>query len=710
MSDRPESRQPANDVPAGPGHDPEREVREPVIRRLFAVFGRAPVRWAIVVVWVALIALTTPLAARLTDVQENGSLAFLPDSADSARVAELQDRFQDDDTLTAVLVYTREGGLTPDDLAAIEDQRQQIAQRLPADPVGPVVPSDDGLTALVTVTIPDAENRIEDDVPLLRDIVGTAPDGLGTYVSGAAGFDQDLSEVFGGINGRLLGSAAVVVAIILLITYRSPFLWLIPLITVALADRLATAGAYGLVELLGVQADGQSTGILPVLVFGAGTDYALLLISRYREELRRHERPAVAMAVALRRAGPAILASAATVTIGLLCLLAADLNSNRSLGPIGAAGIVAAVLAMLTLLPAILILVGRRVFWPFVPRFGAVVDDSRTVWSRVGRLVSRGPRVVWIGMIVLLVVLGLGVTQIDTNLSQADQFTTQPDSIVGQTVLARSFPAGASAPTTVIANESAADATLAAIRSVPTVADVQEVGRVDGLVSFAVTLTTQPATTASSNAVQELRDTLGAVPGAGALVGGADAENYDVQRADSRDRAVVVPLILLVVFTVLCLLLRSILAPVLLIATVVLSYIAALGVSVLVFEYVFGFAAVGSSVPLLGFVFLVALGVDYNIFLMGRVHEESATLGTRRGMLHGLGVTGGVITSAGVVLAATFAVLGLLPLVVLAEVGFLVAFGVLLDTLLVRSVLVPALALDIGPRIWWPSALGRRAE
>lgn len=690
---------------------PQADTQHPLVQRLIRPLASAPIRWAMVVFWVVLIAATTPLAARLTDVQENGALAFLPDSADSARVAELQSTFQSDDTQTAVLVYRRDGGLTGDDLAVIETQRQQIAQQLPNDqPVGPVVPSEDGLTALVSVAIPDAEENMYDDVPVMRDIIGTSPDGLEASVTGSAGFTVDLVDVFTAINGRLLGAAAIVVAIILLITYRSPFLWLIPLVTVALADRLATAGAYGLVEILGVQADGQSTGILPVLVFGAGTDYALLLISRYREELRRHEQASTAMAIALRRAGPAILASAATVTIGLLCLLVADLNSNRSLGPIGAAGIIAAVVAMLTLLPAILVIVGRRVFWPFVPHFGTIPNEEASIWARVGRRILGAPRPIWIGMVILLVVLALGVTRIDTNLSQNDQFTTTPDSVVGQQVLAESFPAGASAPTTVIANESAVDATLAAIGEVPTVASVEEAGRANGLVSFAVTLTTQPATTASFNAIQELRERVGTVPGAEALVGGPDAEAYDVQESDARDRTVVMPLILLVVFLVLCLLLRSLLAPVLLILTVVLSYFAALGVSVFVFEYLFGFEAVGSSVPLLGFVFLVALGVDYNIFLMGRVHEESATMGTRRGMLHGLTVTGGVITSAGVVLAATFAVLGVLPLVVLAEVGFLVAFGVLLDTLLVRSILVPALTLDIGPRIWWPSVLGRRAE
>ena len=678
--------------------------------RLAAIPVHRWARWAIIVIWLAAVAVSAPFASKLSGVEQNGATAFLPDSADSAQVARLQARFNNQDTQTAIIVYRRDAGLTADDRAKIEQDRQAIAQQVPQDPVAPAVPSQDGKAALVPVTIPDAENRVSDDVGTIRDIThANVPDGLRAKVTGPAGFTVDLVDVFSGINGLVLGAAAIVVAVLLLITYRSPFVWLVPLITVALADRAATAVVYGLVKVLGASADGQSVGILPVLVFGAGTDYALLLISRYREELRQHERATAAMIVALRQAGPSIIASAGTVTIGLLCLLAAELNSNRSLGPIGATGIVMALLAMLTVLPAVLVIVGRRIFWPFVPRYGAEADEAHSLWGRVGARVARGPRRVWVSMTVILVIFALGVFGINTNLAQSDQFRSRPESIQGQELLVQSFPAGESAPTTVIANAAAADAVQQAIRGVGNVVNVQEGGRAGrgDLVLFDVTLNTAPQSQASSTTIQQLRDALDAVPNANALVGGSDAEAYDVRTSNHRDRLVVIPMVLLVVLVILCLLLRSILAPVLLIVSVVLSYLASLGASIFIFAHLFHFPAIDPSVPLLGFVFLVALGVDYNIFLMGRVHEESAEMGTHRGMLHGLSVTGGVITSAGIVLAATFAVLGVLPLVTLAQVGFLVAFGVLLDTLFVRSVLVPALVLDIGPRIWWPSRLAR---
>lgn len=679
------------------------------LRRLAAIPGDRRWRWAMVAVWLIAVAATTPFANRLADVEENSATSFLPAGADSLTVSELRAQFSTETTTTAVLVYQRDDGLTGTDLGRIETDRQTIAQRLPANPVAPVVPSEDGRAGLVIVTIPDDEDLILDGVEVIRDVVGAGGDGLDVKVTGPAGFASDLNEVFSGINGRLLISTALVVAVILLITYRSPILWLIPLIAVALADRLAVAWVYGLARTLDVPVNGQSAGILPILVFGAGTDYALLLIARYREELRLHERASAAMAVALRRAGPAIIASAGTVVIGLLCLLAADLNSNRSLGPVGAAGIVCAVLAMLTLLPAILTIVGRRVFWPFVPRYGEVASTDTGIWGRVAAWVGRGPRRVWVGTAIVLVLMAAAVFGINTNLSQNDQFTVTPDSVLGQELIAASFPAGASAPTTVIANSPAA-AVQTELGGVPGVVAVAPAGEANGQVAFSVTLSTQPGTQAAFSAIQEIRDRLETVPGAGALVGGPDAESYDVQQANQRDRLVVIPLVLLAVFVILALLLRSIVAPVLLVATVVLSYLAALGFAGLFFEYVLGFPAMEPSVPLLGFVFLVALGVDYNIFLMSRVLEESGRIGTRAGVVRGLAVTGGVITSAGIVLAGTFAVLGVLPLVALAQVGFLVAFGVLLDTLVVRSLLVPALALEIGPKIWWPSALGRRAE
>ncbi len=558
--------------------------------------------------------------------------------------------------------------------------------------------------------IPDVDDdQLATDVETLREVVSTdLPDGLEAKVTGPAGIGVDLGEVFEGINGRLLGAAAIVVAVLLLITYRSPFLWIIPLLAVALADRLANGVLFGLGKAFDIAISGQSVGIMAILVFGAGTDYALLLIARYREELRVHKCPDQAMTVALRQAAPAILASGGTVILGLACLLVADLNSNRSLGPAGIAGILCALVLTLTLLPALLVIATRRVFWPFVPKLGSEGSDAAGFWARVGAWVSRRPRPVWIGATLLLLALSVGVFNYSVSFSQDDQFTNEPEAIQGAQLIAESFPAGAGSPTTVIADLAAADAVLPVIGGVESVADVQPTGETDDLVSFSVTLTSEPGTDEAFDTIQALRDALATdAPGANALVGGSDAEGYDTGRASERDQNLIIPLVLLVVFLVLAWLLRSLLAPLLLLATNVLSTVAALGVTVFIFQNVLGYEGFQAGVLLIGFVFLIALGVDYNIFLMSRVHEESPIIGTRAGMLKGLAVTGGVITSAGIVLAATFAVLGILPLVALAQVGFLVSFGVLLDALLVRSILVPAITFDLGRRLWWPSGLSR---
>jgi RND superfamily putative drug exporter len=678
-----------------------------ILSRLAAIPSGKRTKWLVLVAWIVVVAIASPFAGKLGDVEENDAEAWLPASAESLAVSRLQEEFPDADTIPAVVVYHRDGGLTAEDRARIEADRQAAAQRFPQFPPSDAVFAQDGQAALLSIPLPDREAEDEDwlfdDVDALRELVGDGEGGLQVKVTGPAGFTNDLVEVFGGLDSTLLVASASVVAILLLLTYRSPFVWLIPLLSVAFAHQTATAVVYGLAKEAGLTVNGQSGGILPVLVFGAGTDYALLLIARYREELRRHEDKHEAMAFALRQAGPAMLASGGTVIVGLLCLLAADLNSNQSLGPVGAVGIAAALLAMLTLLPAVLVIFGRRLFWPFVPRFGAVSHEGAGLWSRIGTWVGRRPRPVWVGTAVVLAVLALGLTNLDTNLAQEDQFRDEPDSLIGQRLLAQSFPAGAGSPAVVIADKSAADAVQAAIVETPGVVDVRVDGETDTLVAFAATLDAAPSSQAASDAIDRLRDRVHAVPNANAVVGGDDAVSLDVARANADDRRLVMPLVLIVVLVILALLLRAIVAPLLLIATVVLSFGAALGASTFVFEHVFDFAAVEGSIPLLGFVFLVALGVDYNIFLMSRVHEESAHLGTRQGMLKGLAVTGGVITSAGIVLAATFAVLGVLPLVSLTELGFIVAFGVLLDALIVRSILVPALTLDLDDRVWWPS-------
>jgi RND superfamily putative drug exporter len=562
---------------------------------------------------------------------------------------------------------------------------------------------------VVALPADDAEGLV-DQVERIRETVGRGDGELQVRVTGPGGFLTDAVSVFEDIDTTLLLVTVVVVAVLLLLTYRSPLLWLIPLLTVGLANQAATASVYGLVKGIDLTVDGQSAGILTVLVFGAGTDYALLLIARYREELRRHQDKHEAMAVALANAGPAILASAATVVISLLCLLAADLANYRSLGPVGAVGIACALVAMLTLLPAVLVIFGRRLFWPFVPRHGSPPREDSGLWARVGRWVGRRPRPVWIGATVLLAVLALGLVTLDSNLRQEDQFPGEPDAVAGQRLIEASYPSGTGQQTTVIANAGQADQVLAAARGTEGVTDVRPAGRTAELVQLQATLGDAPDSPAERATIDRLRDNLHAVEGADAVVGGQSAQNLDLARASTRDRNVVIPLVLLAVLVILGLLLRAVVAPLVLIVTVIISFAAALGAGAFAFDNLLGFEGADPSLPLLAFIFLVALGIDYNIFLMSRVREESQRLGTRAGTLKGLAVTGGVITSAGIVLAATFSVLAVLPFVPLIEIGIVVAFGVLLDTLVVRSILVPALTLDIGRRIWWPSRLASKPD
>jgi putative drug exporter of the RND superfamily len=473
----------------------------------------------------------------------------------------------------------------------------------------------------------------------------------------------------------------------------------------------AQAVIYLLARDAGLTVNAQTAFILTVLVFGAGTDYALLLTARYREELRRHPDRHQAMAVALGRAAPAIIASAATVILSLLTLLVAELNSTRSLGPVMAVGVAVGLVAMLTLLPALLVIFGRWVFWPRRPTLGSAEPTERGLWARIGARMARRPRLVWVVTALCLGVMALGVTGLEANgLQSKDAFRTEPEAVAGEAVLARHFAAGAGNPVQVIGNAAAASQLQAAVSGTPGVTQVTPPVVRDGLAYLEGILTSAPDSQAGYGTVDRLRDRVHAVAGADAKVGGASAVNLDIQRATGHDTNLVVPLVLLVVLVILALVLGAVVAPLLLVATVVLSFAAALGVSALVFDHLFGFAGADPAFPLWSFVFLVALGTDYNIFLMTRVHEEAKRHGTRRGALVGLAATGGVITSAGVVLAGTFAALGTLPLVFVTEIGFAVAFGVLLDTFVVRSVLVTALNLDVGRWIWWPSRLHRKRD
>jgi putative drug exporter of the RND superfamily len=678
----------------------------------FAAGRRA--KWLVLLFWVAVLVVAFPFASKLMSAETNEASSYLPGNAESTKVLNLEKQFPSGQTAPASVVYHREGGLTAADRAkATADHDALVAHPLDlALPPSPPIPSQDGKAILFSVPFQDTpdSNRLVASVKALRAQVGGGPEGLNVKVTGPAGFAADSNAVFGDINGKLLLGTVSIVTLLLLITYRSPFLWLLPLIAVGLANQVTSAAVYGAARA-GLTVNGLSAGILTVLIFGAGTDYALLLIARYREELRRHEDRHEAMAFALRQAGPAIAASGTTVTISLLCLLVAELNSNRGLGPVSAIGIVLTLIAMLTLLPALLVIVGRGVFWPFIPRYGSDPHEESGFWARIGGGIARRQRVVWVGATLLLGVLAVGLIDTHNGLTQQDGFRSKPDSVIGLQLIAESYPSGASSPVTIAVQPAAnVEAARAAAQANPAVAQVGPVERAGDLARFDVTLKTAPSTAASYQAIDQLRAQTKAAAGPGSLVGGNDAINLDTDRATYHDRKVVMPLVLLVVLIVLGLLLRAIVAPVMLILTVILSFAASLGVSVVVFDKLFHFGGEDSSLPLYGFIFLVALGIDYNIFLMARAREESLHLGTHRGMLKGLAVTGGVITSAGFVLAGTFSVLAILPLVTLTEVGFIVAFGVLLDTLIVRSILVPALTLDIGARMWWPSRLANREQ
>jgi putative drug exporter of the RND superfamily len=687
-------------------------------RRIASLPSGRRTKWVVLGFWVAVFAVAGPLAGKLNSAQQNDSSAWLPHNAESTQVVELAKQFSPSDIFPALVVYERTGGtITPADQAKVAADVKRFAgvQDVTGKILGPI-PAKDGraLQVIVPIRVAEEGNGWEELAPRIEEMRAIAKadaGGLGVYVTGPAGYFADFSKVFSGFDSTLLYITAAIVIVILLLTYRSPVLWLLPLTTVFVALTAAQAVIYLLAKNAGLTVNAQSAFILTVLVFGAGTDYALLLTARYREELRRHADRHQAMAIALGRAAPAIIASGATVILSLLTLLVAELASTRSLGPVMAIGIAVGLLAMITLLPALLVIFGRWVFWPRRPTVGSAEPTEHGVWARIGQRMARRPRLVWIVTAVVLGALALGVTQLEADgLQSKDSFRTKPEAVAGEAALARHFAAGEGNPVQVIGNAEAAGQLQAAVAATPGVTAVTRPQVKDGLAYLEGTLTSAADSQAGYATVDRLRARVHAIPGAEAKVGGGSAVNLDIQRATRHDRNLVVPLVLLVVLVILGLVLRAIVSPLLLVATVVLSFAAALGVSALAFDHLFGFAGADPAFPLWTFVFLVALGTDYNIFLMTRVHEESKLHGTRRGALIGLAATGGVITSAGIVLAGTFAALGTLPLVFITEIGFAVAFGVLLDTFVVRSVLVTALNLDVGRWIWWPSRLYRKRD
>jgi putative drug exporter of the RND superfamily len=695
------------------------------LRSLAELPGGRRTKFAVVGIWLVVLLAIGPLAGKFEEAQENDPADYLPAKAESVKTLERLDGFPSDDQADAIVVFHRDGGLTARDRAAIARVRTAINGRVrPAinaerrdtvAPTGPARISDNGATALLTtpITVPaeasgDAEDLLTDTPEEIKTELGSLPSGLEAKVTGPAGFAADAVEVFNDINGTLLFATAGLVLVLLIVIYRSPIFWLIPFFSVLLAE-LTSRGLGYLIAEAGVTVTGQSGGILPVLVFGAGTDYALLMVSRYREELRRHEDKHDAIRVALCRTAPVILASGGTVMAALLTLSLAEVTGTSGLGPIGAIGIAMAMVSMLTILPALLAICGRRAFWPFVPRIGSDgSDETHGVWRRIAEWVARRPRRVWVGTTALLAVMIVGLAFLNSDLTTGNMFRDDVDSAEGQDLLEAGFPAGANAPTNVlVSNEADVDAVRTAVAQTPGVAEVSpQVERGPGGVKLEVTLEEDPYSTAGFELSPGIREAAREAAQDDVLVGGPTAEEHDLRESAARDNRLVVPIALLVVFPAL---LRAITAPLVLIGTVIVSYLAALGIGALFFETVLDFPGMPPDLPLFAFIFLVALGIDYNIFLMARVREETLTHGTRAGTIRGLAVTGAVITSAGLVLAGTFSTLAVLPLVALTEIGFTIAIGVLIDTFLVRSLLVPALVLEIGDRVWWPSALAHLA-
>jgi putative drug exporter of the RND superfamily len=685
-----------------------------VLRRIVQVPSGHRTKWLVLVFWLAIVVVAGPLSGKLMGAEKNDSSAWLPPRAESTQVLNLRSEVVSPNVFPAVMVYDRPSGVTSADLAKARADAAGFAgvsgvQR--GQVVGPIRSSDGkAIETLVPVDLGSKGwNAAGPAVDSLRALATNGDSGLTVHVAGPLGYAADSGKAFKGIDGTLLFSALAVVIILLLLTYRSPVLWLLPVVSAGIALVTSQAVIYLLAAHAGLTVNAQSAGILDVLVFGAGTDYALLLTARYREELRRHGDRHAAMAVALRRAGPAVVASGGTVIISLLTLSLAELNSTASLGPVLAIGVAVALASMMTLLPALLVICGRWVFWPVKPTYGSDEPTTRGFWARVGQRISVRPRIVWIATALVLGAMALGLTGLQAHgLTSAQSYRGHPDSVAGQAVLDQHFPGGAGQPVQVFASTASGPQVAAALQSVHGLTAITKPAPVAGHSYIEATLTSAPDSQAAYDAIDHARAVVHAIPGANAIVGGTTAVNLDVQRATAHDRNLIIPVILAVVFVILVLLLRAIIAPVMLIATVVLSFAAALGVSALFFNNVFNFGGADTSFPLFVFVFLVALGIDYNIFLMTRVREEAQRHGAKQGALTGLSVTGGVITSAGAVLAGTFAVLGTLPVTFLTELGFAVAFGVLLDTIVVRSVLVTALNLDLGRWVWWPSRLYRQ--
>lgn len=706
---------------------------------------------AIILVWLALGGIGGPYFGKISQVTSNDQANFLPANAESTKVSNELKKFQNQKSIPTIVVFSDNDQKLPTDaINKIQTETQKLST-LPelAGKVSPPVVSDDGKAALVIInTKNDVEYRTF--IPQLKDAITAANVGVDFKITGPTGFIYDLSVAFGGIDGILLGVALAVVFVILLIVYRSPTLPFLVLFNSMFALSAAIVAVYYLAKADIITINGQVQGILFILVIGAATDYSLLFISRYREELTRHKRTYEAILTSWKRSLEPIAAAGGTVIAGLLCLLLSDLNSNKALGPVGAVGIVFAVISSLTLLPSLLLAGGRKLFWPRLPHYNgedaALTVPKGSIWPRVAKFVQSRPRPVWIISVLTLLVLSAGILQLKASgISQSELILGPSDARDGQKIIDKHFPGGSGTPTQILVNQKKVDAAVAAIEKDSDVASVyglsansptgsipygkaaekinqqiQLVAKtlgpqfaispflnaspkvVDDMILLNVTLKSTSDSLEAQDTVARLRTAVHEVDPS-AMAGGAAAIQLDVRNAALRDEVVVIPAVLVVITIILTLLLRAIFAPLLLLATTIMSFTATLGVSALLFNHVFNFPGADPSIVLYGFIFLVALGIDYNIFLMTRVREESLRHGTRKGVLIGLVATGGVITSAGIVLAATFAALAVIPILFLAQLAFIVAFGVLNDTIVVRSLLAPALVYDIGRKVWWPA-------
>jgi putative drug exporter of the RND superfamily len=672
----------------------------------FAAFAAA--RWS----WAVAFLMATGAGALVLFAGANAGAeqppVAVPSSAESIRAAALVKESPSGGQAPVILVGSRtdDAVLSPADLAAIDQSRQRVLARPGVTGGPPPTTSTDGRAALAPVSIPADVSGFD-----LRDAMNGlraaatngAPQDIRLQITGGPAFAADIADSFSGANFTLLAVSAAVVALLLIVTYRSPILWLVPLSVIAVADRTATALGGVVSTLTGLSADGSSTGITSVLVFGAGTNYALLLISRYREELTATLHHRDALRVAVRRAGPAILASNATVVLALLTLLLAAAPSTRALGVQAACGLAVAMLFVLVALPPLLAVFGRRLFWPFIPqRRGAHAAESFNAWYRVAKRVSEHAGRITIATVLLLAALSAGLLDTPIGLSQTDQFRVEAESVAAYDTLSAHFPAGLTDPTRVIGRTDRRDELRQAITDVPGVVSLADAGAATGLTQFAVVINAEPGSDKAFDVIDSLRRSVRGVDEA-AVVGGSDALALDARTTARHDQRVVIPAILGVVLLVLYLLLRSALAPPMLVAVTVFSALAALGLGSWAGVHIFGFPALDNTTPLFAVLFLIALGVDYTIFLVTRAREESGKIGTRDGIVRAVAATGTVITSAGIVLAAVFAVLGVLPLIVLTQVGIVVGLGILLDTFLVRTIIIPALFTLVGQRIWWPA-------